>query len=197
MIAIVTGLMNSGKTLFVTFKLFLAFINGNDILTNFSLTFPHYEVNKDWFHNLAKEETILKNVSIGIDEAWLFMGDSRRAMSEDNIMSSYFFLQSSKDDTEIYLTAQHIGQLDNRIRNNCHKIIECSRVIKYKNKYYPINEEKRFLEKKYTDILYIKAVEYKAVNLGGFRDYVVSKTYYVNAKNIFKLYDTTQKMLKL
>ena len=153
MINSVVGLMNSGKTLYMTYKLYIAYCSGKTIITNYDLNFPHYKINLDWLKSLASnDETVLDNVAMGFDELWLWM-DSRS--SGANKVGTYFFLQSSKDDTEIYMTSQHNGQLDIRLRNNMHKISQCSRVLKINGKYVEIDEENRFLPEKYRPHLYI------------------------------------------
>lgn len=195
MITLILGLMNSGKTLYMTRELFKAYKKGKTVITNYPVNFSHHLVNKDWFLNLAKKETIIddKNLVMGLDESWIWF-DSRKSQANANIFGSYVFLQSSKTDTEIYLTAQHIGQFDVRIRDNCHNILQCARVIKKNKKFYTLSEEKRFLPSVYQDNLYIKATVFKKVTLGFYPQLQKQKIVYIKAKPIFELFDTTKKI---
>lgn len=194
MINPIVGLMNSGKTLYMTMKLFLAYCKGKTILTNYDLNFPHYKINKDWLIDLSqKEDLALNNVAIGLDEFWIWM-DARSAMK--NTVFSYFFLQSSKDDTEIYMTAQNNNQIDIRIRNNMHKITQCSRVILQNNEFQTLSEEQRFLPKEYEDKLYIKAIEFKMINIGMYSELIPVSHQFIKANLIFPLYDTRQKIVR-
>ena len=195
MITTIIGLMNSGKTLYMTYKLYQAYKKGKKIISNYKLSFPHYLINKDWLLNLAKTDTFIsdRNICLGLDEVWLWF-DSRKSGGDDNVMSSYFFLQSSKTDMEIYLTAQHNMQFDKRIRDNQHKLIMCNRVLKGKKEYLNIDDEKRFLPLKYQKKLFIKAISFKRFNFIGETKMLPHSVEYLKASNIFKLYDTTERI---
>ncbi len=186
--------MNSGKTLDMTLKLFLDYCSGRTILTNYWVSFPHYEINKDWLIHLSQNEnTILENVSIGLDELWIWL-DARD--SQRNTVATYFFLQSSKSDAKIYFTAQHNDQNDKRLRQNLHKISQCSRVLFINNKFVTISDELRFLTPEQQKILYIKVIEFKKINMGFYSDVVPITTKYIKADKIFKLYNTKQVIRK-
>lgn len=187
----ITGLMNSGKTLYMTLKLYIAYLYGKTIISNYDLNFPHYKINRDWLEDLATKETTLSNVAFGFDELWIWL-DARR--NQENVIASYFFLQSSKDDSEIFLTAQNNAQNDKRLRDNLHTISICSRYILQNNKLVKIDEEKRFLDPKYTDLLYIQIKEYKRKQIMYSIELIPTRTFYIKAKYIFTLYDTTQKI---
>lgn len=196
MINIVVGLMNSGKTLYITYKGLLAFASGKSIISNYDLNFPHYKVNQDFLISMARnEDRILTNTCFLLDELWLWLMDSRGSMNKQSKLASYFFLQSSKDDTEIYITAQDNRQNDVRLRDNCHKISQCSRVLYIDNKFKAISDEKRFLSKADQERLYIKVMEFKKVNIGFYSDVKHSKTEYIKAKPLFQLYETRQKIV--
>lgn len=197
----VVGLPNSGKSYYMTVQLFKAWISGRTLLTNYDLgLIPHYIINQDWLLSLVQEQhTIIENVTIGLDELWIWLADSRKATSKYNTIASYFFLQSSKDDSDIFYTAQDNGQNDVRLRNNENKIIECDRVIYHPTdkKFYPINDEKRFLNKKYgqwiMDYLYVRAIVYKSFLQFGILKKKYSHTEYL-PMNFIKLYETQQKI---
>lgn len=198
MINSVIGLMNSGKTLYMTRELWSLYLRGFNILANYDLNFPKipgggkvYKINKDYLTYLGKSGVTLKNTAIGLDELWIWM-DSRRAIQ--NVIFTYFFNQSSKDDSQIFLTSQHNTQLDKRLRQNMHKVTSCSRVLLKKGQFEPINEEQRFLNDDQQNQLYIKAVEFKRVTMGFFSTVRPYSMKYIKAQPIFKLYDTTQKI---
>lgn len=99
---------------------------------------------------------------------------------------------------EIYLTSQHNGQLDTRLRNNCHKITQCSRVyLNNQGFFISINEENRFLNKEVQERLYIKAVDFKRMNRGFITDVVIGNIKYIKANAIFNFYDTRQKIKRV
>lgn len=188
--------MNSGKTLYMTFKLFQDYLNGRTIFTNYDLYFPKiegagkiYRINKDTLINWGAQGEILNNASFGLDEFWVWM-DSRRA--QENTTGTFFFLQSSKNDAQIYLTTQHNHQIDRRIRENLHKITQCSRCVKIDGKYYSLNEEQRFLTENLVKKLYIKAQEFKRVNKGFITEIQAGPKYYIKADKVFELYNTRQ-----
>lgn len=192
MICSISGAMNSGKTLYMTYLLFKAYLRGKTILSNYDLNFPHFKMNKDFLIKMSQEKDyVLENTCIGLDELWLWL-DSRK--SQENAVMTYFFLQSSKDDIEIYFTAQENTQTDIRLRHNLHKIVNCSRVLKINDRYIPIDNEIRFIADEYQKVLYIKATEFKKVNFGLYSELVPNKTYYVRANPIFGLYATRQRM---
>jgi len=195
MINIIIGLMNSGKTLDMTQKLFLEYCNGKTIYSNYHLSFPHIRVNQDFLVYIAKKNYVLKNVAMGFDELWIWL-DARKSMSDTSILSSYFFLQSSKDDTNIYMTAQDIKQLEMRLRNNSHKISHCSRVLLVNGSFKFIDNEKRVLTEEQQNKLYIKVNEFKRITIGITTDFHHYLTKYIYAKNIYPLYNTFEKVIK-
>lgn len=196
MIQSITGLQNSGKTLYMTYLGFLAFLNGKTILTNYSVNFPHFRIDKDFLFFLAREQPPLKNCCFLFDELWLWL-DCRN--SQENTIGTYFFLQSSKDDSYIYLTAQHNEQNERRIRKNLHRITNCSRVLYKNKKFVAIDCEDRFLDEEHgydkdiIDNLYIECVNFKRIIVSMFSDLIPDNKVYIKAKPIFKLYNTKEK----
>lgn len=195
MIHAIVGLMNSGKTLYMTYLGFLAFVNGKDIISSYDLTFTHRKINRDFLiwlaHKSDKEDFVLDDTCFLLDELWIWL-DARR--NQANTVATYFFLQSSKSDSEIHITAQDNSQNDLRLRRNLHKISVCSRVLYLNGEFKSISEEKRFLPEKYLDRLYIKVVELKKVNVGFMPQLIPVKTIHIKAKPIFKLFDTRQRI---
>lgn len=196
----ICGLMNSGKTLYMTYRLFLDYCRGRTIVTNYDLNFPHIKINRDTLFFLGESNPSLKdffqskNISMGFDELWLWL-DCREAIN--NRIATYFFLQSSKDDINIYITAQDNDQNEKRIRNNLHFFTGCERRLLDNSKFINVPfefNEKRFLPMELYEKLYIKAITYKRESNFLYSNYQEYKKIYLYARIIAKLYDTTQKI---
>lgn len=204
MLNAIIGVQNSGKTADMVLKLYFDYLKGKTIITNFNVNFPHVRINRDFLIELAlkgeQKGIILEDVSFGIDEYWIWF-DSRRAMSYENMISSYFLLQSSKTDTNIYMTAQRPNQLPYRVKENLHIYSDCSRVLKINNKYYKIDNNHRFL-KKFKNInplnyLYIEVWDFYRSTKGMNEVFKKRKhPRYVPMKIIYKLYQTKQKIIQ-
>lgn len=191
MIHSIVGLMSSGKTLYMTYLLYKDYLRGRTIITNYNVNFPHYEINKDFLINMAIQQPNLKGVSFGFDELWIWL-DCRDSMS--NKVATYFFLQSSKGDTRIYLSAQDEGQNEMRIRRNKHLITTCERRLLIDKKMRKISSEQRILPIEYQPYLYIKIRTYTQTFFGMERDFKIKEEKYIKANTIFPLYDTNLKM---
>jgi len=185
--------MNSGKTLLMVKYGFFNFLRGRTIYSNFGLNFPHKLINSDFLLYIGKEQPSLDNCCFLLDELWLYLGDSRNSMSENNKLLSYFMLQSSKDmNLEIFITAQNVSQNDKRIKQNFHKLSYCSRFLRNeKGKFVKLSEDKRFLEKEKQERLYIEEKLFFN-HYGGLK--MKGKPLYHKANLWFGLYDTQQKI---
>lgn len=192
MLHILTGLMNSGKTLVMTQYGYKACKQGKIIYSNYKLSFPHKLINRDFIFYLGQTQPTLENACFLLDELWIWL-DCRD--SQANKIATYFFLQSSKDDALIYITAQAFSQNDKRIKENYHRLSICNRQILHKGKYYNINEEKRFLPPQLNNILHIRNMEYRRVTslrMNLKKDFTMR----LRAKPFFGLYPTRQKIKK-
>jgi len=187
----IVGLMNSGKTLFLTLCLYKDFLKGRTIITNYHVNFPHYQINRDYLFYLAQTQPDTRNISFGFDELWIYL-DCRS--SQENKIATYFFLQSSKGDTQVYITAQDNSQNDLRIRTNQHLLTVCERRILVDKKLKKISDEQRHLPSWINNKLYIIARTYVQKIVIYQRDYVFKKRQIIKAKPIFNLYDTNYKM---
>lgn len=190
MLHIFTGLMNSGKTLTMTYYGFKAYKNGKTVYSNYHLNFPHKLINRDFIFMLGQEMPTLENSCFLLDELWIWL-DCRDAIS--NKIATYFFLQSSKDDALIYITSQSFSQNDKRLKQNFHRLSICNRVLLIDGKYNNLNEEKRFIPKELLSKLYIRNTEFKRTASLDF-DLKKDFTMHLKADIWFKLYDTTQKI---
>lgn len=199
MIESIVGLMSSGKTLLMTYKLYLEWLKGRTIITNYDVNFPHYKVNQDWLLNVVSDENVvINNVAFGLDELWLWLMDSRNSMGKEQKIASYFFLQSSKDDSQIFITAQDNTQNDKRLRDNLHRITQCNRVIWTGDTFVDISEEDRFLEQKFgdwiNDYLFIKAETFTRSMKMGVPILKLKERLFVPARPVFNLFDTRKKI---
>jgi len=110
----ILGTKGSGKTLFLTILLYIEYLTGKKIYTNYEVFFPHeiLDVNK-----LIRLDEQLTNAVIGITELHTIC-DSRRSGSKQNIQFSYFVLQSRHRSVNFYYDDQFERQFDVRIREN-------------------------------------------------------------------------------
>lgn len=191
MIHTIIGLMNSGKTALMTLEGFKDFCRARVIFSNYNLNFPHTLINTDYLLKLAKEMPDLYNITFLLDELWINL-DSRK--SQGNTLMTYFFNQSSKGDTRIFLTSQDDRQLDIRLRNNQHLLSVCSRRLIINNKQFKLNDTIRILPVELQPFLYFKVKTYTQKLVGFDRRYKKQKTELIRASPIFPLYDTHQKI---
>lgn len=203
MLESITGVQNSGKTAYLVNELFTDFTKGRIIITNIHLNFPHIKVNKDWLIERSLKQDIIEwlklnnipfkkgGLSFGFDELWIWL-DARQSMA--NTIATYFFLQSSKDDSNIRFTAQTNNQNDRRIRDNLHRITECDRVLKYNDTYFLIDNEERYLSPELNLFLYIQAEIFKRQERGGLTTFESYATKYIKAMPLFELFDTSIKI---
>ncbi|GAH06534.1 unnamed protein product, partial [marine sediment metagenome] len=84
------------------------------IYTNFEVFFPHEIID---IQKMVTLNIDLQNAVIGIDELHMIC-DSRRSGKKQNILMTYFVLQSRHRSVNFYYTTQHDGQVDKRIREN-------------------------------------------------------------------------------
>ncbi len=190
----IIGLMNSGKTLYMTYLLFEQWLHKKQLITNYDIFLKgSKKINQDFLIELGIRQPVIDNIALGFDELWIWL-DARAHAKKENLVATYFFNQSSKDDTPIFFTAQYLDQIDKRLRKNLQKLSQCSRVIYLKNKMIPIDENRRILDPKLQDRLYIKIIEYRRINVGTYTNLVPRKPFYIKALPYFKLYNTKEKI---
>lgn len=185
------GIQNSGKTLLMTYFGFMDWLKGRTIFSNYDVSFPHTKINKDFIIYIVENGIKLENVTFLLDEFWMWI-DSRASIT--NRVMSYFYLQTSKDNNNVYTSAQGNNQNDVRFRDNLHKITSCSRKILVNNSLQLINSEVRILPKHIQEKLYICGEMYKLGQSGLIVDFEYDKTVNIKADLIFDLFDTTQKI---
>jgi len=110
----IKGLKASGKTLVMTWLLFREYLSGKKVYTNYEVFFPHKIIDVQKMVTLNIE---LQDAVIGIDELHMIC-DSRRSGKKQNILMTYFILQSRHRSVNFYYTTQFDGQVDKRIREN-------------------------------------------------------------------------------
>lgn len=199
MIYVFTGRQNEGKTLGAVEKIFKDFLDGRTIYSNIPLNFPHILINRDFIENAVKEGTRFKDCSFLLDEFWIWADSRGSARSVTGRMLSYFYLQSSKDNINIYLTAQTGRQNDIRIRENLNVWGECERKVLIDKKMLSIPEKQKHMRKNLPmflqDRLFIKVTLLRPSNkIVSYTTMEIFKINYLYAKMIFPLYDTTHKL---
>lgn len=168
MIVVFIGNLGSGKTLSMTKFLYADFLKGKRIMANYGLKFPYEKIDFNKAYELLQDED-LKRVSIGVDEAHIFL-DSRSSSTKKNKLISYFLLQTRKRSINLYLTTQYFNQVDKRLRQVTDKLIICSKI------------------KLNSGLLFENDV-YKKNMLGEFEPQ--ARLFY-NPQNFYKLYDTNE-----
>lgn len=119
------GYKGSGKTLAMTLFLYLEYKKGKKIYTNYPVGFPHEYIDVQKLVDLDEQ---LQNAVIGIDELHMIC-DSRRSSSKQNMLMSYFVLQSRHRSVNFYYTTQLDGQIDVRIRDNTDINVICQNLF--------------------------------------------------------------------
>jgi len=157
----IKGLKASGKTLLLTWLLFREYLMGKKIYVNYKVFFPHELINVQKMVTLNIE---LQNAVIGIDELHMIC-DSRRSGKKQNILMTYFILQSRHRSVNFYYTTQFDGQVDKRIRDNtdinmvCENLYVDSDDDGFNDLFRIIIQDKRFRPIKFKQkILYGKPV---------------------------------------
>lgn len=110
----IIGDRGDGKTCLTTHLLYEAFINGNDIFSNYKLTFiddDHYIS----FEEMSKLPNYLKDGYVGMDEIQMAM-DSRNFLSDGNKKLTKLVTQIRKRGLTLIYTTQRLGMADLRLR---------------------------------------------------------------------------------
>lgn len=125
MIVAFTGQMGSGKTLSLTRMVKEYSDKGMRILSNIKFSFPHEHLSLDILSDYANHSEQFQDCVVVIDEAHVFL-DSRRSISGRNVIISYFLTQTRKRNVKLFITTQHFGQVEKRLRQNVDVLIECT-----------------------------------------------------------------------
>lgn len=192
MIHSICGLQNEGKSLIAVKYAYEDYKKGRKIITNVDiLNFPHYKVNKDFVFWIAENQPTFNNISFFFDELWLWL-DSYQTM--ENRVATYFFLQSSKSNANIFLTAQDNSQNLIRIRRNLHRYTECKRFLLTKKGFKRVIAENRDLDN-YNPFVYIEESTYQRdLNMDESVFKLKSKKM-IHAQKYFNLYSTYEKRI--
>ena len=92
------------------------------LYSNFKIDHPNYR-----HLRLINLLALPKHIELVMDEGYTMI-DSRTSMSYVNIFCTYLAFQLRKTDTNIYITAQQLGSIDIRYRNEWDYIVYCERV---------------------------------------------------------------------
>lgn len=191
MIIGILGGMGSGKTLLLSKLLRDDLKVKKKIYSNYKLAFKHQILETEDIYKYAEQEEELSNLSIGLDEIYLYV-DSRLSSQKKNRIYSYFLLQTNKRDVNLYYTAQRLNTVDKRFRENTGLFINCVPFI-FNNKkmYYAQNNKTRLLPKDLQDKLYILLI-YTEVKSFGLQERTVETKKIIKASNFYHLYDTRE-----
>lgn len=117
----IEGLKGSGKTLLLTILLFREYLKGKKVYTNYKVFFPHEIID---VKKLVALDEQLTDCVIGISELQMIC-DARRHGNKQNILMSYFVLQSRHRGVNFYYDTQFDRQVDIRISENTDINIIC------------------------------------------------------------------------
>lgn len=150
----ILGEQGEGKTTLMSFFLYLHYLTGHKILTNYGPKFPHIKITSSFLKDKTALEKITqgKKASIGIDEIHLEL-DARSAMA--NKKKSFLLTQARKalkDKGDFFWTSQYLNQIDVRLRQNTKRVLVVEKVKRQGKEYFDIT----FLKSKFNDF-----IEYK------------------------------------
>jgi len=113
MIILIIGGLGTGKTMLMSYFLYLDYLfEKRKIYANYFLNFAYENIYK--MGELSDLPEGLK--SLGIDEPYTSGLDSRNSMSKINRIMSGYILQCRKDDMNVYVTSQFLGAIELRTR---------------------------------------------------------------------------------
>ena len=125
------GDMGSGKTLTMTKYLQAYQEAGYVVYTNYAVSFPHTQVNKEFLEKLCTEKQDLGDkVVFGFDEFDLW-NDSRTSMTKSNRYINYFTKQLRKYNAKCMVATQYQHALDKRLRTLIRAEVLCTSRIMY------------------------------------------------------------------
>lgn len=116
------GRPGSYKTTWLTAMTYDAYLEGRDVMANYTLRFPRARgsgrvlpLNLD---ELGTEESTIEGVFVALDEIHVWF-DARRSMKAENIEGSHILLQARKRDSDVAGTSQSFRYVEGRFRDNC------------------------------------------------------------------------------
>lgn len=118
MIIGIEGGISAGKTLTMTKFLVDEYRNGKrNLMGNYHVRLPGFNF-LEWedFVKMAVAGEGFERAAFGLDEAHVWF-DSRRSISQANLLMSYWTLQTGKEGINLYYTTQHFRQVDKRLRD--------------------------------------------------------------------------------
>lgn len=110
------GDIGSGKTLTMTKYVYLYYNLGYNIYSNYNLEFPHKKIDRAFMTDIVENDKTLEgNNLFAIDEIGIYM-DSRKSVSKENVLLSYFIKQVRKKEIKLFYTEQFRHAIDKRLR---------------------------------------------------------------------------------
>jgi hypothetical protein len=121
MLEVVEGMKGAGKTVYMTYRGYLAYRQNKPVFANYHLEFPYEPINLDTFVN---HPDVLRDATVLVDEAHNYF-DAREFMSKKNQKFNKFAVQVRKRRVEVILSSQQYENIDIRIRKNTDVVSEC------------------------------------------------------------------------
>jgi hypothetical protein len=121
MLEVVEGMKGSGKTVYMTYRGYLTYLNHRPVFTNYHLEYPHQKIDLDTF---VSNPEMLRDATVLVDEAHNYF-DAREFMSLKNQKFNKFQVQTRKRRVEVVLSSQQFENIDLRIRKNTDVISTC------------------------------------------------------------------------
>ena len=118
-LTLVLGPRGSGKTYFIV-----------EVLSDFQrVIYSNFKLKHAKYIRLRLLDLLFlpKHIALVMDEFYS-IADSRNSMSYVNVLCSYIAFQLRKTDTQIFITAQQLGSIDLRYRNEWDYVVICERV---------------------------------------------------------------------
>ena len=124
------GDMGSGKTLTMTKYLKNFVDNGYTAYTNYSVSFPHTKISKEYLQTFCENKQELGDKVIFAFDEFDLWNDSRTSMTKQNRYINYFLKQLRKYNAKCMVATQYRHSLDRRLRTLIRSEVLCtSRVM--------------------------------------------------------------------
>lgn len=122
MLLALVGPPGSYKTTFLTALAYDAYLDGKDVMSNYTLRFDRPrgagKVIPLNLSLLGLEEGGMESVFVALDEIHVWF-DAKRHMSQENIDGSHILLQARKRECDVAGTSQSFRYVEGRFRTNC------------------------------------------------------------------------------
>lgn len=119
------GKPRSGKTLGMTQRAYVNYLQGHKIYSNYTLNFPNTKMNVQEMLDITLSDVEQGNKTLCIQEADKIF-DSRRSAKEENRLLSSLTGQSGKRNLDILYDTQFISRIDSGLRYVTEYVVSCN-----------------------------------------------------------------------